>query len=280
MSPVVPFLVSIGVAMLLAGGGSRPVEPTLTELEAALDATAQEQYGEVELEGSRESDPAYKIFLRMQPTDVPDHMLVAVLLAGSTRRSPVDVAQDLLRRAGGDVTRLARADVFDPVAGVGDSGRARLLASTELSRRIVYRNVADNVTVIGGAADAVPLLRAISVGPYEVLSAIYLDRRRSVIGSRLLTLGNDGMTIVDPKQVMRPGVELGATAVILGHQHPSGDPRPSPQDRDVTERIARAGRVLGIQLLDHIIIGSQGRYTSLAEEGLLASYSAANPWTF
>jgi len=278
MNPVVPLFISIGLAMLLAGGSTRPVEPTLTELEAALDATAQEQYGNI---GPMASDPAYKTFLRMEPTNVPDHMLVAILLAGSTRRSPVDVAQDLLRQANGDVTRMASAHVFDPVPGVGDSGRARLLASTELARRIVYRTAADTQKIVEGVDDAVALLRALSVGSRERLSAIYLDRRNRVVGSRLLSVGSDGLTVVDPRMVIGPAVELRATGIILAHQHPSGDPRPSPQDRDVTERVSRAARIMGIRLLDHIVLGSRGRYTSLQEEGLLSPWGTPQTnWTF
>jgi DNA repair protein RadC len=102
----------------------------------------------------------------------------------------------------------------------------------------------------------------------ERLVVVALDRRRQVIGIETLTIGTAGFTIVDPRQVyswaLRQG-RTGASAILLGHNHPSGNPSPSQQDIDVTRRVLRAGRVLGVPLLDHIVVGSPGRFCSLAE---------------
>lgn len=274
-----PWAISLGFALLVAGSGAEPVRrPTVEELEVVLDATALDRYGDDALSPAR-AEPAYQMFLRFEPADVPDHMLVAVLLAGSTRRSPVDVALDLMRSAEGDVVQLSNAQIFRSTPGVGDSGRARLLAATELARRIQYRKAMQQQKPITSAYDAMKVLETLSTGPYEKLSAIYLDRRNRVVGTRLLTVGSDAFTIVDPRQVLRPALELQARAIILAHQHPSGDPEPSSADLQVTERTQRAGRALGVQLLDHIVIGGQGRWVSLAERGELPHWSQEASYT-
>jgi len=102
----------------------------------------------------------------------------------------------------------------------------------------------------------------------ERLVVAALNRRRHAIAIETLTVGNECFTIVDPRQIyawaLRQG-RSGASAILLAHNHPSGDPTPSAQDVDVTRRVIRAGRTLGLPLLDHIVVGSLGRYTSLAE---------------
>jgi DNA repair protein RadC len=109
---------------------------------------------------------------------------------------------------------------------------------------------------------------------HEELHALYLDRRNRPMAVRALTRGSDAFTIVDPRQVFRPAVRLGALAVILAHNHPSGDPSPSPADLEVTRRVDRAGKVLGIRLLDHLVI-TAGAETSIAERGVLEAWSPA-----
>jgi DNA repair protein RadC len=244
--------------------------PTVEDLEEALhQATAEEE------QEFGAGDPAYDIFLKMNESDVPDHLLIAVLLAGATRRSPVNVALDLLHKAEGDLSRITRASIFEETRGVGPSGRARLLAAKELARRAEYRKVSSERKTITSPIEAVQIFRTMSLGPHERLAAIYLDRRRRVVGTRILTIGSDAFTIVDPKQVLGPALDLRAHAVILAHNHPSGDPYPSPQDAEVTHRVAKAGQQLGIRLLDHLILGATGRWSSLAERGELPSYEAA-----
>ena len=107
----------------------------------------------------------------------------------------------------------------------------------------------------------------------EQLHALYLDRRRYPVALRRLTQGSDRYTVVDPRQIFRTAMGVGASAVILAHNHPSGDPAPSEQDCHVTERVARAGETLDIVLLDHLVVGHRG-YRSMAEEGLLPQWTA------
>jgi len=89
-----------------------------------------------------------------------------------------------------------------------------------------------------------------------------------VLHLRRLTVGNDALTIVDPRQVLRPAVQLSASSVVVAHNHPSGDPTPSREDLEVTARLAHAARIVGVRLLDHLVLGA-GRFVSLAEQGQL-----------
>ncbi len=103
---------------------------------------------------------------------------------------------------------------------------------------------------------------------YEVLAALFLDRRHRVLAEKIITKGNDAHTIVDPKQIYREALHLGAAAVILAHNHPSGDPEPSETDIEVTRRVGMAGRIINIELIDHLVIASR-RWVSMRERGLM-----------
>jgi DNA repair protein RadC len=153
--------------------------------------------------------------------------------------------------------------------GVGPAKARKVRAAFCLARELLGEQAPPDK--VRGPADAAKAL-GLDVGllPHEELRAVYLNQRRRVLGVLTLTRGNDAFTIVDPRQVYRPAVRLGARAVVLGHNHPSGDPEPSHQDISATDRVERAGRVLGIALVDHIIIAG-ARWTSLAERGHLTS---------
>lgn len=118
-----------------------------------------------------------------------------------------------------------------------------------------------------------PHMRGLAV---EEVHALYLNRRNHVLGRRMISRGSDGFAVVDARMVLRPAVEMGAHGVVLAHNHPSGDPSPSRQDREVTVRLNLACRTLGLRLLDHLILAGD-QYTSFAEEGTLSNYDAPPP---
>lgn len=202
-----------------------------------------------------------------------DADLLALLLGtGLPGRSAVQVATDLLAHAGG-LVRLGRLDVAALAAerGVGPARAARIGAALALGRRALQADIAQLpvTTPAAAAAALVPGLRGLG---HEELHALYLDRRRAPLALRVVSRGSDAFTIVDPRQVYRQALHIGASAVILGHNHPSGDPTPSVQDRQVTETVARAGHMLGIPLLDHIVVGAADS-VSLAEQGALPTWA-------
>jgi DNA repair protein RadC len=102
----------------------------------------------------------------------------------------------------------------------------------------------------------------------EVFSVLCLDRKNGVIGLNTVSIGSLTASVVHPREVFKPAILSNASSVILTHNHPSGDPLPSQEDRALTVRLFQAGKLLGIDVLDHIIVGD-GRYFSFADEGLL-----------
>jgi DNA repair protein RadC len=98
---------------------------------------------------------------------------------------------------------------------------------------------------------------------------LMLDQKNQVIGINTVSIGSLTASVVHPREVYKPLILSNAAAVILGHNHPSGDPQPSKEDRAITQRLKEAGTLLGINVLDHLVIGAEGRYFSFADENLL-----------
>jgi DNA repair protein RadC len=182
----------------------------------------------------------------------------------------VDVARALLARTSGlDRLESAPACELAAVPGVGTAKAASLIAAFEIGRRCASSHLPE------GAALRSPhdvfrhfgaRLRRLSQERFVV---VLLDGRHRVIGEEMVSQGTLTASLVHPREVFRPALRASAAAVILVHNHPSGDPAPSAEDRVVTERLARAGEILGIRVLDHVVIAERG-FVSLREEGAFA----------
>lgn len=103
----------------------------------------------------------------------------------------------------------------------------------------------------------------------EVLWAIHLNARNAVMHYEVVSVGTATASLVHPREVYRMAITVGACGIVLAHFHPSGDPNPSPEDRATTARIKRAGEIIGVPLVDHVILAAQGGFVSLREQGLL-----------
>jgi DNA repair protein RadC len=98
---------------------------------------------------------------------------------------------------------------------------------------------------------------------------LMLDQKNQVIGINTVSIGSLSASVVHPREVYKPAILSNCAALILGHNHPSGDPQPSREDRAITQRLKEAGALLGINVLDHLVIGAEGRYFSFADENML-----------
>ncbi|MGI6625551.1 MAG: JAB domain-containing protein [Limnochordia bacterium] len=96
-----------------------------------------------------------------------------------------------------------------------------------------------------------------------------MDKRRGVLATPLITMGTLSSCSVDPREIFKEAIRINAHSLIMAHQHPSGDPSPSQPDISTTQRVKDAGKILGIEVIDHVIIGKEGRYFSFFEGGLL-----------
>lgn len=208
-------------------------------------------------------------YLSTGPASLGDPEILSLVLGtGSGGDSALDIARALLDHFEGPKALFdVEPQELSTVRGVGHARAIRIHAALELARRALA--APPSKPAIRSASDAHRWLAGRLVGLVdEELHGLFLDVRSRCITLKRLTRGSQAFTIVDPRQIFRVAVQCGASAVILAHNHPSDDPSPSAQDYDVTDRVARAGRVLGIPLVDHLVI-ARGRWVSLAEEGRL-----------
>lgn len=201
------------------------------------------------------------------PEVLTDAQLLAILLrTGRRDSSAVQVAMELLHCAGG-LAGLARSGVDElcKIPGIGPAKVAQLKAALELGRRAIAVPVSTG-TKISSSADLFrhfhPLLRDLK---RELFKVVLLDAKNTVIKETTVSEGSLTLSIVHPREVFALAVRESAAGVIFLHNHPSGDPTPSAEDRRLTDRLVTAGDVLGIRVLDHMII-SDGRYVSFADE--------------
>jgi DNA repair protein RadC len=199
-----------------------------------------------------------------------DNELIALLLgSGSRRATALAVANELLRSAGG-LHGLARSTCTDlaRVVGVGTAKAAQLLAALELGRRTLARAPGARIHLGTPRAAAEYLLPTFGARPIEHFGIVLLDTRHRVLRTTVVASGTLNSTIVQPREVFREAMLGRAAAVVAFHNHPSGDPLPSPEDVALTRRLAAAGTLIGIDLVDHIVLGD-ARYCSFREMGQL-----------
>ncbi|MFQ5416677.1 MAG: DNA repair protein RadC [Myxococcota bacterium] len=209
---------------------------------------------------------------RLGPEALSDAELLALLLrTGHRTATAVRVAEGLLDRHGG-LHGLARAGMRELAshAGVGPAKSASVSASLELGRRLAARRLHAGSSIRSPAdvfAHFHPSLRG---AHHEKFIALLLDGRHRVLREEIVSQGTLTASLVHPREVFRSALRESAAALILVHNHPSGDPAPSSEDREVTRRLVRAGELLGVRVLDHVVVAERG-FCSLQQEGLLES---------
>jgi DNA repair protein RadC len=195
-----------------------------------------------------------------------DHELVALLVGSGTRdRSALVVAREVLAAAGG-TSGLVRIELDElrRVEGVGASRAARLLAAVELGRRAIGRPAPDRA-FLGLPSDVAEyLLPRYGGHRVERFGLVMLDSKHRLIRTTLVSIGTLDASIAHPREIFREAVISSASAIVLFHNHPSGDPQPSAEDVLLTRRLVRAGEVMGIEVVDHIILGD-GRWFSFKD---------------
>lgn len=197
-----------------------------------------------------------------------DHELVAVVLGhGLHGRSALQLSADVLEFAGG-IHGLARTnvDLLAAQDGMGAATAARLVAAVELGRRTLEREPGERLRFGSPREVALYLMPRFGAHPVERFGLVLVNTRHQLIRVRILSVGTLDAVTAQPRDVFRDALAAGAAGVIVFHNHPSGDPTPSPDDVALTHRLVTAGKVLGIDLIDHVIIGD-ARYFSMKEFG-------------
>ncbi len=205
-------------------------------------------------------------FQRFGPRGLADWELLSWVL-GSGRGDNDAAARELLAAAGGPAgVAHASPQVLARHGGVGPARARRVLAACELGLRAAARAPRTGL-VVRRPEDLHGLLRDEFRGlDRERFLALYLDSRHRIEAAEVVSIGSLNASLVHPREVFKPAVALSAAAVVVAHNHPSGDPRPSGDDLELTARLARCGELLGIALLDHLVVGDEA-ITSIREYG-------------
>ncbi|MGE5483201.1 MAG: RadC family protein [Bacteroidota bacterium] len=199
-----------------------------------------------------------------------DVQLLALLLGtGGVSRSALDLAQEMIASYG-SLERLARVSARELMnrRDVGPAKAGRLVAAFELARRMQEEPLLERVTISSSDQLARLMMGRLGHLDREHFEVVLLDVKSRVIGREVVSIGHLSGAPVHPREVFKPALQASAAAVVLIHNHPSGDPTPSRDDIAVTERLVQAGKILGIEVLDHLIIGAK-QYVSLRQQGLL-----------
>ncbi|HEU4686333.1 MAG TPA: DNA repair protein RadC [Nitrospira sp.] len=219
--------------------------------------------------------PRERLLSRGAPALTDAQLLAILLRVGRRRSSAVDVGRDILDRVGG-LNGLAHCglDELCAVPGVGEAKAAQLKAALELGKRALAAPLSKGTRIASSRDLFEHFHSALRDLRHEIFKVVLLDAKHAILRETTVSVGSLTLSVVHPREVFSLAVKESAAAVIFLHNHPSGDPTPSREDRLLTARLVTAGEVLGIRVLDHLIIGD-GRYTSFADEGWLQTGATA-----
>ncbi len=216
-----------------------------------------------------ESELPRERLLRVGAASLKTQELLAIILrTGTHGENVVHLAERILQECGGlgGLGRM-RFDQLVAIKGVKKVKAIELQAAIELGRRVVAAEP-ESRRVIKSPADAAELLSEMSCMEQEVMRTLLLDTKNHVLSIPTVYRGSRHTTVIRVSELFKEAVRQNCAAIIVAHNHPSGDPTPSPEDVAVTREIVQAGKILDIDVLDHLVIGAGQRYVSLKERGL------------
>ena len=194
-----------------------------------------------------------------------NELLALVIGSGSRRGNALSVANALLAAHGGlRGLRRCTADDLVRTAGIGHARAAQIVAALELGRRTLTQVPGARVQVRNARDAAAYLMPRFGARGVEQFGIVLLDSKHRVMRAAVLAVGTLNSTVVEPRDVFREAAVGGAAAIVIFHNHPSGDPTPSPNDVILTRRLAAAGLLIGIDVVDHLVLGDT-RYCSIKE---------------
>jgi DNA repair protein RadC len=196
--------------------------------------------------------------------------LLAILLrTGTYSESAVRLAQKVLIEAG-SLRNLVdmSTDQLMTIKGIGSAKAIQIKASVELGKRLARTSMSDTITIRSPQDVSDYLAEDLRYLQKEHFVCLFLNTKNHVIAQETLSMGSLNASIVHPREVFRAAIKRSSASIICVHNHPSGDPAPSPEDIQMTARLVEAGQIIGIEVLDHIILGDQS-FVSLKEKGFM-----------
>ena len=203
------------------------------------------------------------------PGSLSDAELLAILIgSGLPGQSAIHVAREMLKGGLRAMSQREWGQQSSTPSGIGPAKSARIAAALELGRRLAAHVEIDSPAVRDPESIARPLIARYSHHVQERLGALYLDSKNRVLREREIYIGTLNSTTVSTRDVLRYALEDHAASIIIFHNHPSGDPAPSAEDLLFTRRMVEAGRLMGVEVLDHLILGAN-RFVSLKQRGAM-----------
>lgn len=206
--------------------------------------------------------------LRQGAMSLSNQELLAILLRTGTKEESVLALANRVLSTFERLHHLKHATIEEMIAikGIGEVKAIQILAAIELGRRLSQKQNDDKFTVRSPQDAAAYLMPDMTSLSQEHFVALFLNVKNQIMHKQTIFIGSLNASIVHPREIFREAVKRSAASIICAHNHPSGIPTPSPEDIEVTKRIQEAGYIIGIELLDHIIIGDH-QFISLKEKG-------------
>ncbi|MGO4888570.1 DNA repair protein RadC [Anaerobacillus sp. MEB173] len=194
-------------------------------------------------------------------------LLAIVLGTGTRNESVLQISQRVLQHFDGlHLLKEATVEELKGIKGIGDSKAVLIQASLELGRRMSRLQLEARYVIRSPEDVSRYVMEDMRFLTQEHFVCLYLNTKNQVIHRQTVFIGSLNASIVHPREVYKEAIRRSAASIVCLHNHPSGDPSPSREDIDVTKRLVECGKMIGIELLDHVIIGDQ-KYVSLKEKG-------------
>ena len=204
------------------------------------------------------------------PQKLEDHELLSIIIGRGTRKESVfTLAQRVFKSFDREEIMTQQSlQKFQESFQLSPVKAAQLMAAVELGKRLFQNS--SSWRQIKTVQDLYEVVENMQFLKKEYVRGLYVNTRNRIIHDEIISIGSLDANIIHPREIFRPAIEYGAYAVIVAHNHPSGDPEPSPSDLKATRNLLQISKLLQIPLLDHIIIGEKS-YTSFSKRGLLKS---------
>ncbi|MFJ7974747.1 DNA repair protein RadC [Peribacillus sp. NPDC096379] len=209
-------------------------------------------------------------FIQNGPQSLSNQELLAILLRTGTKdESVLQLANRLINTFEGlRMLKDASIDEITAIKGIGEAKAIQILTAVELGKRITQLNYQDRYVIRSPEDGANYCMEEMRFLSQEHFITLYLNTKNQVLHKQTIFIGSLNASIVHPREVFKEAFRRSAASIICLHNHPSGDPSPSREDIEVTKRLVECGKIIGIELLDHIIIGEH-KFVSLKEKGYL-----------
>ena len=217
-----------------------------------------------------EERPMEKALHRGIETLSNGELLALIIKTGNSNQSAIGIAENIMQAIDGGLSGLVSATPQElmGIKGIGKSKACAVAAVGELAKRIYLKPIREKYIVDCAKDVAGFFMEELRYEKKEHFRILMLNAKGAVIGAESISIGGLTSTAVHPREVFSPAIKKNASTIVLVHNHPSGDPTPSSEDVVLTKRIQGAGKLIGIKVLDHVIIGD-GRYVSLLGEGYI-----------